>query len=44
MLLESNNIAIKGEHIVHTLVFKALDVDVLVLLELDELAHHVVFF
>jgi hypothetical protein len=44
MLLESNNIAIEGEHVVHTFIFKALDVDVFVLLELDELAHHVVFF
>jgi len=38
MLLESNKITVKGEHVVHTFVLEALDVYCLVLRQLDQIS------
>ena len=43
MLLQTNYITIQGKHVVYTLVLKALNVNVLVLFQLDQVSDLMVF-
>lgn len=38
MLLEANEITVKGEHVVHSFILETLDVDCLVLRQLDQVS------
>jgi hypothetical protein len=44
MLLETNEVRIKSEHVVNTLVFETLNVDGLILLQLDKVSDFMLFW